>query len=96
MSNNINEIKNRINQLPLQNEVPIWKKVNSFAIGGLTQVGYAPNSDILLVVSHQGRGIFDCLIGEKIARDYDSETDQTWEQTVKLEGDGFNVLDGKK
>jgi hypothetical protein len=46
-----------------------WKKVADHAVGGLFQVGYAEDSDLLLVLSHNGRGIFDCLTGERIGRD---------------------------
>lgn len=52
-----------------------WKKVASFGIGGLTEVGYAPDSDLLLVVSSQGRGVFNCISGEKIARDCEDSLD---------------------
>ncbi|MEM8534946.1 MAG: hypothetical protein AAGF95_29165 [Chloroflexota bacterium] len=46
-----------------------WRETATHAIGGLLAVGYAENTDLLLVVSSQGRGVFDCLTGEKVARD---------------------------
>jgi hypothetical protein len=46
-----------------------WRHVGCHAIGGLTDVGFVQSSDILLVVSSAGRGLFDCLTGERIARD---------------------------
>lgn len=49
----------------------MWKHKNTFAIGGLENVGYAPNQDFLIVVSSQGQAIFNCKTGEKIARKYD-------------------------
>lgn len=49
----------------------MWRHRNTFAIGGLENVGYASNQDILIVLSSQGQGIFDCLTGEKIARQND-------------------------
>lgn len=49
--------------------MPGWKKPAFHAVGGLIQVGYIGETDFLLVLSHNGRGIFDCLTGEKIARD---------------------------
>ena len=66
-----------------------WTQLNIFAIGGLIQVGFAPQSDCLLVVSHQGRGVFDCVSGQKIARD----ANETWwqyfdEATLLAEGIG--------
>lgn len=47
-----------------------WKHVKTWPISGLVQMGYSENSDLLLVLSAQGAGVFDCLTGEKIARDY--------------------------
>ena len=40
-----------------------WKKVAYLAVGGLTEVGFAAGS-LLLVVSHQGRGVVDLASGE--------------------------------
>ena len=48
----------------------MWNYKGTFAIGGLFNVGYASNKDLLIVLSSQGQGIFDCLNGEKIARLY--------------------------
>ncbi len=46
----------------------MWNYKGTFAIGGLFNVGYASNKDLLMVLSSQGQGIFDCRNGEKIAR----------------------------
>ena len=35
-----------------------WRKVTYLVVGGLTEVGFADGS-LLLVVSHQGRGVAD-------------------------------------
>lgn len=53
----------------------MWTYKNTFAIGGLENVGYAPDQDLLIVLSSQGQGIFDCLKGEKIAR---LQNDSDW------------------
>jgi hypothetical protein len=45
-----------------------WKKVAYLAVGGLTELGFAAGS-LLLVVSHQGRGVVDLASGELLARD---------------------------
>jgi len=47
----------------------MYKHLNTFAIGGLQSVGYVNEGDNLIVLSSQGRGIFNCLTGEKIFRD---------------------------
>ena len=71
----------------------MWTYKNTFAIGGLENIGYAPNQDFLIVLSGQGQGIFNCKTGEKIARQYDDlnwwdKFDQTTNSIV-----GFDVLE---
>ena len=54
---------------------PGWKK-KSFAIGGLTEVGFSKeHTELLLVISSQGRGVFNCQTLQKIERDYDIDFD---------------------
>jgi len=65
----------------------------TFAIGGLENIGYVGDSDNLIVLSSQGRGIFNCLTGEKIYRDSEnwwSDFDQA-DNTIK----GFGSESGK-
>ena len=50
---------------------PPWSRPVTHAIGGLTDVGESLAGDYLLVVSHQGRGVYDLTSGERIARDRD-------------------------
>ena len=80
---------------PPRSFVHPWKKVADHSVGGLFQVGYAENSDLLLVLSHNGRGIFDCLTGERIARD---STNSVYDHfsTSKLIAAGFAVLNGQE
>jgi hypothetical protein len=54
---------------PVQEPPAPWKHQVTWAVGGLFQVGYVEDSDVLLVLSSAGRGMFDCLVGEKVARD---------------------------
>lgn len=64
----------------------------TFAVGGLYEVGFSPDQDLLMVLSSQGQGIFDCIKGEKIARLHndlewgDNYNDETGTIT------GFDVL----
>jgi hypothetical protein len=62
-------------------------------VGGLFQVGYAENSDLLLVLSHNGRGIFDCLTGERVARAYEEAHD--FFDPIRLLAQGFGPLEGQ-
>ena len=48
---------------------PAWKKIADVAIGGLTEVGFVPGGTLVLVVSHQGRGLIDLVSGQRVARD---------------------------
>lgn len=74
----------------------MWKHRNTHAIGGLQEVGFQENHDLLLVLSSQGEGIFDCISGEILARnnnDYD-----WWKRYNTLENNipGFGILENHK
>jgi len=70
-----------------------WKHNQTWSVGGLWQVGFAEDSDLLIVLTHSGRGIFDCLTGERVARDY-TEGYEFFNQ-VKLTVQGFGPLEGQ-
>ena len=74
-----------------KNANSIWTHKNTFAIGGLENIGYAPNQDFLLVLSSQGQGIFNCKTGEKIAR----QNEEWWDKFNKKTNSivGFDVLE---
>jgi hypothetical protein len=46
-----------------------WKQIAVAAVGGLTDVGFGESTDLLLVASGAGRGVFDCRTGVRLARD---------------------------
>ncbi len=48
---------------------PPWNGPTSIAVGGLSDVGFGDSSDLLVCISSAGRGVFDCLTGDKVARD---------------------------
>jgi len=68
-----------------------WKKVAYLAVGGLTEVGFAAGS-LLLVVSHQGRGVVDLASGELLARD--RQETGAWFGAARRTVLGFGPLDG--
>jgi hypothetical protein len=72
--------------------------VGRSAVGGLTDVGFAPHSDLLLVVSSQGRGVFDGLSGKRIARDASvpEGDDPDWFDTFELTSEGIGSLAGQR
>lgn len=79
--------------LPITALPPPWQLVASVAIGGLLAVGYAEQSDLLLVISSQGRGIFDCLAGTRTARDRRDAAPFYDESTLRAQG--FGPLEGQ-
>jgi len=58
-----------MNTQEIQPPPPPWQKVGVAAVGGLIMVGFAEDSDLLLVLSHDGAGVFDATCGARIARD---------------------------
>lgn len=68
----------------------MWTCKNTYAIGGLENIGFADNSDILIVLSSQGKGTFNCITGEKIDRDATDWWSQFDEVTNTVKG--FGVL----
>lgn len=68
-----------------------WKPVATIGVGGLTEVGFGDKTEYLLIVSSSGRGVFDCLTGERIARDY-TESDVSWHQPQQLRAIGIGPL----
>jgi hypothetical protein len=68
----------------------MYRHLNTFAIGGLQSVGYVNESDMLIVLSSQGRGIFNCLTGEKIYRD-----DYDWWGDFEQENSLIRGFDGE-
>ena len=81
----------RIDAAPLTPEPAPWKRVDH-AVGGLTEIGFADDTDLLVVLSGQGRGIYDCTSGERLERDYDSDFPH---DARNLTTPGFGVLEGK-
>lgn len=49
-------------------------------IATMWAVGYAKDTDHLLVISETGRGVFDCITGEKMSRDHDTNYAHWWDK----------------
>ena len=82
----------RIEALAVSAPPSPWRLTVQSGIGGLTDVGFGPDTDLLLVVSSQGRGLFDCTTGERVARDGDVKSD--FHDASRLLADGIGPLDG--
>lgn len=69
-----------------------------FRTGGLIGVGLAPDPatgrDLLLVASHNGRGLFDTVTGERLARDDDAGA--AWPDDEDLTCAGIGPLAGAR
>ncbi len=73
-----------------------WKHKNTFAIGGLEEIGFATKSDFALVLSGQGEGIFDCKSGKLIdRRNNEYEWWQRYDQNEN-EISGFGIIEKQK
>lgn len=71
-----------------------WIK-ETFAVGGLSEVGFSKKyPELLLVVSSQGRGIIDCSKLELIERDYNDNFD--WINTFELWAMGIGKIADEK
>src|SRR5262249_27197934 len=70
-----------------------WKLNQTWSVGGLLQAGFAEDSDFLIILTHSGRGIFNCLTGEKVARDHTGGYE--FFNQVKLTVQGFGPLEGQ-
>ncbi len=71
-----------------ENEPRVWLPLTSIAVGGLTGVGFVPDSEFLLVMSSQGRGVFSLSNGQRVARDSNDSYDWFDEQTLYCQGIG--------
>jgi hypothetical protein len=74
-----------------------WQRRAAHAVGGLTDVGFGRGTDLLLVVSSNGRGVFDCLTGFRVARDpsMPEPGEDDWQDTHELDAKGIGPLAGQ-
>lgn len=71
----------------------MWVQKTTCAVGGLREVGFTKDSKYLMVLSGQGRGIFDALSGEKLIRDHSDYYMDEWDDETAIVR-GFEFLDG--
>ncbi|MCF2527351.1 hypothetical protein [Yinghuangia soli] len=79
---------------------PAFGRIATAPIGGLVGVGIAPHPkdgrDLVFVTSHQGRGLFDPLVGDRIARDRDADAELVYPDDADLTCPGLGVLEGTR
>jgi len=61
------------------------------AVGGLESIGFDEASDMLLLISSTGAGVFDCRSGDRVAREDASNVD-----VINLTAEGIGPLTGKR
>lgn len=92
ISNYEEENRNRlikiINNIPYDLHLSHWQLIGKYAVGGLLEVGFSKKQEMLLVISSQGRGVFNCITGEKIFRDYESDYQNKYEKELSCQGVG--------
>ncbi|MFF3461326.1 hypothetical protein [Streptomyces sp. NPDC002619] len=78
-----------------------WQPVAFVPVGGLLGIGFASHPedrrDLVMVVSHDGHGLFDAVTGEKIARDREPDPeDETPDSTPDLSCPGLGPITGSR
>lgn len=88
-------VREKVRAAPVLKPPSPWGIKTVAAVGGLTEVGFDDSSDHLLVFSSQGRDVFDCKTGDRVARDRSVETVESWYGPDMLIGIGIGPLVGK-
>lgn len=92
MTSHHDKLRARFRTAPQQPPPAPWRSLPEIAVGGLTGVGFGldPDSgeDLILVTSHQGRGVIKCATGERVARDPDPEPAWPDDQALTCQGIG--------
>ena len=89
-------IKQRIRQAPLSEPPEPWKLLGTIAIGDIMEVGFAEDSEMLLVLSGHDRELIDCHSGRRVARDPGVEHRSSWYGAHDLIGNGFGPMSGRQ
>lgn len=89
-------VRQKVRAAPIGKPPSPWAIKTVAAVGGLTEVGFDDVTDLLLVFSSQGRGVFDCRAGERIVRDRSVAEVDSWYGPDMLIGNGIGPLAGKQ
>lgn len=81
----------RVLTTPTASSAPNWSRLCVLPVGGLTEIGFVEDSDLLLIVSSTGRSLVDCATGETIARDRTEPNDQ-WYDERRLRARGIGPV----
>ena len=76
---------------------PQWELQWRKDVGGLTGIGFSEDESLILVMSHNGRGVFETTSGERVARDHkESSIDNNWWNEEKSTVIGIGPLEGQQ
>ncbi|MFC8085259.1 hypothetical protein [Streptomyces sp. NPDC057340] len=94
-------MRDRILAAPVVAAPEPWRSVALVPVGGLLGIGFAshPESghDLVMVVSHDGHGLFDAVTGDKIARDRDPGPEgSTPDEAADLSCPGLGPVEGSR
>ncbi|MER5918214.1 hypothetical protein ABT124_50305 [Streptomyces sp. NPDC001982] len=98
-------MRNRLLAAPVMPAPEPWRPVFEYEygvpVGGLLGIGFATDPDtshdLVMVVSHDGHGLFDAVTGEKIARDRDpAPEDSTPDAVADLSCPGLGPITGNR
>lgn len=90
MYEHLEPLKIKLLSLEIKKPPLPWQHKTAILVGGLCSVGFDRDTENLLILSHQGRGVVDCSTGEKTARDYED-----YYENRSLEAEGIGCLSGK-
>jgi hypothetical protein len=82
------ELNDRLRRIKIEPVLPPWQRT-VHAVGGLTEVGYVPATDLLLTVTSTGRGLFDCISRQRVARDRTPPDEGGWYDETGLLAQGI-------
>lgn len=88
----LNDLNDRLRGFKIEPAPSPWRRT-FHAIGGLSEVGFVPGSDLLLVVSSTGRGLFDCASGSRVDRDRTPPEEGEWHDEVGLLAQGIGTIE---
>ncbi|WP_455810773.1 hypothetical protein [Pseudomonas graminis] len=81
--------------LNIPDHPPEWHPCVEISVGGLTEIGFShKHNHLLLVISSSERGVFNCITGEKVVRDFEEYGD--WYDPINLTCNGIGPLAGEK
>lgn len=88
-------VRQRVREAPISAPPAPWTPMGVVAVGGITEIGFPEDEDLLLVISGHGREIIDCTAGKAVARDSAVDRRSSWYGSHDLSARGFGPLHGK-